>query len=59
MSEKLINQQEGQEELASALSADYFLVVLVLVVLSVFYVVIMYILKSADNDRTERLNKLK
>jgi Na+-driven multidrug efflux pump len=59
MPEKLINQQEGQEELVTALSADYFLVVLVLVVLSVFYVVIMYILKSADNDRTERLNKLK
>ena len=58
MPEKLINQEEG-EEIVAALSADYFLVVLVLVVLSVFYVVIMYILKSADNDRTERLNKLK
>jgi len=59
MPEKLINQQEEHEELVTALSADYFLVVLVLVVLSVFYLVIMYILKSADNDRTERLNKLK
>ncbi len=43
----------------AGLSHDYYLLMVVLVVLGCFYLVIMYILTSANSDRLQRLNKLK
>lgn len=40
------------------LKTDYHLLVVLLVVLATFYMIIMWILSSADRDRAERLGKL-
>ena len=59
MQVKIINQEEEETELVQNLASDYFLLVLVLVILAIFYLVITYIIRSTDQDRIERLNKLK
>lgn len=41
------------------ISGDYFLLYLVLFLLATFYFIIMWVLSSSNNDRLDRLGKLK
>jgi type VI protein secretion system component VasF len=52
-------QYEGNEGVEdSIISGEHFLLYLVLFLLAVFYLVIMWILNSSNNDRVERLESL-
>ena len=57
MPQKIINQEE---DFSGKLQTDYFLVVCVSVALVAFFMVVSYILKSADNtEALKKLNKAK
>lgn len=57
MPQKIINQNE---DFSGKLQTDYFLFVLVAGVMVVFFLVVSYILKSADNtEALKKLNKAK
>ena len=59
-SQTMVNQGgDVEEEIEEKLKGDYFLMFLLASLLLIFYVVIMWILKSSDQDRLDRLNKVK
>jgi hypothetical protein len=57
MAGKIIDQEE---DISNMLNADYFLIVVVSIALVTFYMVITWVLKSADNtEALKKLNKVK
>ncbi len=54
-----LKEQFGNEKNENNLSGDYFLLYLVLFVLATFYFIIMWVLSSSNNDRIDRLGRLK
>lgn len=56
--DKIIASQVKGWEIASILSADYFIAAALFSVLFVFYFAINYTLKAVDKDRLERLSKI-
>jgi hypothetical protein len=53
-----IVSQENEREIASILSADYFIAAALFFALFVFYFAINYTLKAVDKDRLERLSRI-